>query len=528
MKFTIEESSQAKEIVGKMDFRQLLNQVICPHYGRASSREVQEYGGVFFHAAERNELMRCIDEFKNKSSIPPFIVSDLEAGAGDMILGAQKFPSMMALSQTNSPELVYKVGESAGKEASDLGYNWTFAPVADLIMNPDAPVVTTRSAGQDPDHVIKMISAYVKGIQENGMMATVKHFPGDGHSSYDQHLTTPINPLTKKEWRETSGKVFKEIIESGVKCVMPGHISLPAFDEIDEYTGEYPPATISKNLLIHLLREELGFEGLIVSDAVEMGGLVGYRNYFDVCALALENGVDVLLFPRVDEYFYEEIQKRVDSGMLSMEKLRERATRIISMKIQEGLFEEQEEKKVSALSVEEKASIAKEVVERSITLVKDKNGLIPFAIKKDTRVLHLVIMNNYEKYMDNFARMKSELEKYSDDVNQWLDPGPDKLFQATMEKQFDLIICSIGSRHEHGLNVIRLHDNMARNMMGGWTKLGVPVIFVAPYHPLVHKEYSTSIDTIINTYGEIPFTAEAVIKGITGELELSRKIYVHD
>lgn len=483
---------------------------------------------MFFHPMEHDKLERVIERFQASCTIPPFIVSDLECGPGNMILGATKFPYMMGLSQTNSEELAYEAGQIAALEAGELGYNWTFSPVADLAADPDSPVVGMRSAGIKPEHAIKMAGAYMAGLQENGMMATIKHFPGDGYTSWDHHLTTPSLPLDQAAWFEGPGRVFRELIDRGAMAVMPGHIALPAFDERDE-RGLYPPATVSKRLLVDLLRGELGFEGLIVTDAMEMGGMVGYMNYYDACAAALESGCDMLLFPRMDDRFYQEMDRRIEEGTLTLETLRDRASRIIALKEQFGLYggspDTGHKTKTDRAANE---AVAKRVVELGITVVRDREGLVPFSINKNTKVLHAVIMNNADKNEGLLAAMKQELGGLSQYVEQWVDPGPDALFQAAAEKRFDLIVCSIGSRLSYGLNVVRLHDEVARNMMGGWTKLGTPIIFVSHFHPFVHKEYEASIDTIINTYGDISCTVTLLVQGIAGKRQLNRELHAHD
>ena len=337
MKYKIIITDRAKQIVEGLTFKQLLNQVCCPSFKNDDS--IDDFGAMFFHPGEIDSLKEKINLFNKACKIPPFIVSDMECGPGDMVLGATKFPDMMGLSQTNSEELVYEVGKIAAEEAGEIGYNWTFSPVADLAFEMDSPVVGMRSAGTNPDHMIKILKAYINGLQENGMMATIKHFPGDGYSTFDQHLTTPENPLDMDTWRKYSGRVFKELIDAGVMAVMPGHISLPAYDEKNEELNLYPPATLSKKILQNLLRGELGFEGLIVSDAIEMGGAVGFMNYYDACAASLENGCDCLLFPRIDENFYMEMGKRVQEGKLTIEILKERAIRIVSLKEQIGLLD---------------------------------------------------------------------------------------------------------------------------------------------------------------------------------------------
>ncbi|MEC0259606.1 glycoside hydrolase family 3 protein [Paenibacillus lautus] len=533
-KYRIQRTARAQKLVDSLDLRGLLNQVVCPAYARIQQEQrEEEFGSVFFHPMEVAKLRTVIGRFKKTSAIPPLIVSDLECGPGNMIQGAARFPYMMGLSQSNSPELAYETGKIAAEEAGDIGYNWTFSPVADLAADPDSPVVSMRSPGKDPGHVIKMAGAYMRGLQDHGMMATIKHFPGDGHSSLDHHLTTPVNPLGMEEWWQGPGRVFQALIDEGAMAVMPGHISLPVFDAPDEY-GIYPPATVSKRLLIDLLRKEMGFEGLVVSDAIEMGGAVGYMNYYDACAGALESGCDVLLFPRVNERFYAEMEKRLRSGRLRLESLRDRACRILSLKEQMGLFGEQaasgaaQDLSAPRIDKERGLRIADRVAREGITLVRDRKGLVPFTIKPSTRVLHAVIMNNHDRYEDLHERLLRELGKHTSNIVQWLDPGPDRLFEAASGGRFDLILCSIGSRLSYGLNVVRLHDEVARNMMGGWTKMETPIIFVSHYHPFVHKEYEASIDTIINTYGDIEGTAEHLVNAITGKDVIQRELVAHD
>ncbi|MGO4497177.1 glycoside hydrolase family 3 protein [Paenibacillus sp. 2RAB27] len=522
---TVTEEIQAK--VQSLSHKQLLKQVCCPTLGRIGEECLEEFGAMFFHPMERSRLEGVIAEFKKTCTIPPFIVSDLECGPGNMILGATKFPYMMGLSQTNSETLAYETGRIAAQEAEVLGFNWTFSPVADLAVDPDSPVVSMRSPGVTPEHVVKIAGAYMKGLQEHGMMATIKHFPGDGFTSLDHHLTTPVISLSQEKWWHGPGRVFQELIDRGAMAVMPGHIALPCLDEPDE-RGLYPPATISPNLLQGVLRKRMGFEGLIVSDALEMGGAVGFRNYYDVCADALESGCDMLLFPRINERFYSEMEQRLACGKLSIETLRDRASRIVAVKTQMGLFN-QEAVVAGSTQFDREAHqrTAKQVAQACITVVRDRAELIPFPIEPQTRVLHVVIMNNHDQLMELHARMKQEISKFSDHVTQWLDPGPDALFEAASEKAADLIICSIGCKLSYGINVVRLHDEVARNMMGGWTKLRTPIIFVSHFHPFVHREYEASIDSIINMYGDIECSAELLLQAMTGKIPINRELFAH-
>jgi beta-N-acetylhexosaminidase len=524
MKFVLKRSPRATRIAETMSIETLLRQVMAPHF--EERHEGQPFGSMFFHSCEREEAKRRIQALTDSCEIPPLVMSDLEAGAGRMVKGATRFPSMLACSQANDPALAYEMGKIAALEAGALGYNVTLAPVADLLLNPDSPVVSLRSAGDNPDHTIPILSAYIDGLQAHGMAATIKHFPGDGTGTYDQHLTTPANMLDLGTWRTTQGRVFRALIDEGVHFVMPGHISFPAFDEADPYTGFHPPATLSRRLLQNMLRDELGFAGLIVSDAMNMGGVAGFRNYFDACADFLTCGGDILLFVPEEDFFFEEMCRRIESGRLSLDVLRDRAERVLSYKLQIGLLDDAPTP-FFPYPAEKAARVAREVVDNSVTLVRDRAGIIPTRIERATRVLHLVIVNDYAATSSATDDLLRAIQAHSDHVTQWVDPGPNALFQHLYKNACDLVICSAGSTTAYGLNVARLHGPVARNMMQGWMRLGVPVIFVVHQHPFFHKEYEMAADTVINTYGDAPGTAARVMAGITGNRPLTDTLYVH-
>lgn len=510
MKFEIKISQEAKRIVNELSTKELLNQVLCPFDSCSNDgRGFDDFGSLFFHPSDSETIKPKIDEYKNICKIPPFIVSDFEAGPGIMISDTTHFPSFMALSETGSEELAYEAGKIAAIEAGKLGFNWTFSPVADIVKEATNPIVSTRGASDNIDTVIKIAGAYVKGLQDNKMIATIKHFPGDGFTSHDQHLTTTVNPLSMDEWYKKSGRVFKELIDDGAMCVMPGHISLPAYDD-KGLNGIHPPATLSKKMLQNLLRGELGFKGLIVSDAIEMGGAVGYMNYFDACSACIEAGCDVLLFPMINDIFYNEMFMQIEKGNLSLETLRERATRLISLKMQLGLFDDS----VEEINYDKSLHLetVKKVVDKSVKIVRDRNNILPFNINKESKILHLGIMNSISEHEKMLEKFTNELKKHVDIVDELLDPGPATIFQKAYSKEYDLIICSIGNKIEYGLNEGVLSGKVARNMMGGWTKLDTPVVFVAHYHPFVHLEFEAQTDTIINTYGNVDYTFERLAK----------------
>jgi beta-N-acetylhexosaminidase len=274
MKFTLKHSEKAEKLVSSMSVNQLIDQCVCPHFGVNTVATANEYGSIFIHAGEKAKLKEVIKNYKAKCKIPPLIAGDFESGPCGMLSDGIKFPSQMGVSQTNSTELIYEIGKLTAKEVLAVGYNWNFSRCVDISAISHNPIVLNRSYGETAEQVIKMATAYMNGMQDVGLITSAKHFPGDSYDVYDQHLTTTINSLSMAEWYEKSGKCFKALIDNGVKAIMPGHISLPAYDTPDEKLGICPPATLSYPLMTRLLKNELGFNGIIVSDAINMNGAV--------------------------------------------------------------------------------------------------------------------------------------------------------------------------------------------------------------------------------------------------------------
>ncbi|HEY5038469.1 MAG TPA: glycoside hydrolase family 3 N-terminal domain-containing protein, partial [bacterium] len=433
MKFKIAPSARALKMADSLSIRDLIAQCICPYY----TGEKRGPFGAMFIGHEIEQAKERIKIAKGDCAIPPLITSDMECGPGKMVRGLTKFPDMMSLGAANDETLAYEVGKATALEGAWMGYNWTLAPCVDLCENPDSPVVSGRTPGRDPQRVIRITGSYIRGLQDHQMMATMKHFPGDGFTPYDQHLTTVYNPLSMEEWRKQSGKVFGQLVETGVMAVMPGHIGLPAYDERDSETGMFPPATISKKLKVDLLRSELGFEGLIVSDDIGMGGVSGFRNYYECCALFWETGGDCLLFARVSEHFYKEMERFLKSGFLKEATLRNRAARIIAVKEHLGLLDSPAA--VPVYDKEKHRELSNRVIEKSATLVRNRKGIIPFSLTKKSKVLHLILSTKLEEEKEIHERFTQALAKVAGVVDEKVAPGSEWLHEAAISGGYDLI-----------------------------------------------------------------------------------------
>ncbi|NRB80800.1 MAG: hypothetical protein HRU38_19385, partial [Saccharospirillaceae bacterium] len=374
--------------------------------------------------------------------------------------------------------------------------------------------------------VIDITSKYIKGCQENGLMATAKHFPGDGFGVYDQHLTTPENPHTMDQWWATSGNVYQTLIDEGVMTIMPGHISLPAYDDVDPINGLYPPANQSKKLLTDLLKGELNFDGLIVSDAINMGGFAGFRNIYDGCAMFLEAGGDVILFANPTQEFLNEMVQRINSGLLSEKTLLNRATRVLALKEQIGVIGSKQNSVFTQapqnVDLDAHQKVADKVIADSIRLVRDRKAVLPVKNASSKKVLHITVLveSLSVEERQTIIDLNVQLENEFVTVTHMDDPGPNKIVELVKSGQYDLIICSLGNSYKYGTNVIRLYGSVARNMMSGWMHMGTDVVFISHFHHRTHEEYIAVMDCVINTYGTMDRTHKMLVDRLVGKKEL--------
>lgn len=506
---------EVAESLQRMDWKTLLDQCLCPVFKRIRAESSFSYGSIFFDPNPLEIVRRELAEARSKATRPPFLVADMEMGPGHVLQGESEFPSMGAAGAVGDPDLARRAGlaaASAGREVG--GLNWTLAPCVDLRVCRESPMVGVRSAGADVETVLKVTQAYVDGVQVGGCLATAKHFPGDGYNRHDQHLTTVTNPLSREEWEAGPGKIYRTLIDSSIGAIMPGHIALPSWDEPDAETGLYPPATLSRRLMTDLLRGELGFEGLIISDAIEMGGIVGYLNYYDACERFFNAGGDVLLFVIPDERFYIEMEKRIHRGSLPMETLRRAASRVWATKTRVGVVGDP--RPIESLPREERERAAQEMARRAVTLVRDRRRMLPVCPKR-RRILHVSLDQGARPRPDYFEAFNAHLISRGAEVTWWNDPGSERLFEAARAGDFDLIVCSIATGPSYGVGVVYLHGPLARNLMGGWMRFETPVIFVSLGHPTLHEDFEASMDTVINTYGISPHTVPAVCDVIFGK-----------
>lgn len=511
MKFSLKLDPSLRPQVEQMSVAQLLKIVTCPQQSADDLTLTPGYRSLYLHYTTPAQAKTFIDSYTQGNPEQLFVCADTEFGAGEQLEGLTQFPSMYALGVANDESLAYAAGRIAAREMRENGYRWSFSPCVDILLHDESPMASNRCAGRDAETVIRIAGANMRGMQDGGVIATLKHFPGEGFSFYDQHISTTENPLSWEEWNSTYGRVYRELIEQGAKTIMPAHIALPCYDTPDPVMGLCPPATLSKRLMVDLLRGELGFEGIVCSDAVTMSGFSGFMNYYKACATFLKHGGDLIVFGRTDEAYVEKMTELVASDFLPLSVLQDRAWRILS-------FYQQMNAELKPIddTVYDAAAVTEQIVRKSVQVVRDRFGVLPFHATPETKLLLVDLSNNYQHRTDAEDFLQA-LRAEGFQVDTVVDPGSRQLAKLAESGSYDLIICTNTNGFGFGTNVLKLHGLPARSMMDGWTKLGTPVVFVVFQHPFFHTYFPATADTVINTNGVATATNRVVLELLFGK-----------
>lgn len=466
-------------------------------------------------------LQHFISTCQSISRIPLSIAGDLENGAGGAIRGLTAFPNLMALGAVDDAQAAYDYGRWTAVEAAKIGFNWTFGPVVDLSLNWLNPVVSIRSPGQSPQRVAELAAALIRGCQENGLSATAKHFPGDGVDFRDQHLCLSVNPLTEEEWFQTFGKVYESCFAAGVHAVMAGHIALP-WIERGSATGRAPlPATTSRRILDGLLRERMGYEGVIVSDALIMAGFRGRAmSRRELIVEAFNAGIDVMLWPGAD--YFELMEQALDSGQISEDRLNQSVERILSMKTR--LFSSlPRETRTSAgtpniLPDSNAVAFSKNLARRSLTLVENRAGLLPLDASRTKRLQILLATPREEGAESRLSPLLNGLRLRGIHTDLHINGNClDLRKKEEAGERYDALVV-IFEQWTHSLkNTMRPTGAMAECL---WTIQGLetmqPIIVSLGSPYLLHD--MPWADTYINTYSPNSHTLEALERALFGDI----------
>lgn len=361
-------------------------------------------GGVIVTVGPPLEMAVKLNMLQNMAAVPLLVTADMEHGPGQVLNagtilpyglengGGTRFPPLMGLGATGEERFAYELGRITALEARAAGVHVTFAPVVDVNNNPANPIINTRSYSADPDLVSRMASAHVRGLQDHGMLATAKHFPGHGDTGVDSHVDLPLITVDKARADVVELPPYRAAFDADVAAVMSAHIAFPAL------TGDTIPATLNPRLLTGLLRDELKFDGIVFTDALDMGAIVDGWGSGQAAVLALRAGADVLLqmMPEDVPLVLDAIVDAVQRGELSRERIDASALRVLRAKQRLGLHANARvdiEKIPEIVGTREHLEIAAEAAQRSITAVRNTAGLLPLRAE---RVLSIVYTDDYD------------------------------------------------------------------------------------------------------------------------------------
>ncbi|MGB8323931.1 MAG: glycoside hydrolase family 3 N-terminal domain-containing protein [Candidatus Acidiferrum sp.] len=336
------------------------------------------------------------NQLQAKSKLPLLIGADFERGTAMRLDEGTSFPTAMALAAAGEPKDAYTMGKVTALEARAVGVHWIYAPDADVNNNPANPIINTRSFGENPERVSTFVTEFIRGVQENGGLATAKHFPGHGDTAADSHIDLPVIQVDRDRLEHLELVPFRAAIAAGVGSIMTAHLNVPAV-EPDPNT----PATLSSNVLTGLLRQQLGFEGLVVTDAMDMGGITVRFAPGDAAVRAFLAGADALLMPPVPDAAYDALLDAAKSGQISQVRLDASVRRILLAKAKLGL---NKERLVDLNALNEKfgranwQDEAQEISDRGITLLRDTPKRLPLDGAKPTRALLVSLYADPEPY----------------------------------------------------------------------------------------------------------------------------------
>ncbi|NTV99104.1 MAG: glycoside hydrolase family 3 protein, partial [Chlorobiaceae bacterium] len=445
--------------------------------------------------------------------------ADMERGLAMRLSGATQFPPNMALAAARDPGLAVEMARAIAKEARAVGLDQNYAPTVDLNINPLNPIINTRSFGDDVQLTISMSNAIIEGLQSSGVIATAKHFPGHGDVSVDSHISLPVLQADRTRLDNYELKPFRAAIDKGVISVMVGHLAVP------KITGSLEPASVSKTIVTDLLRRELGFRGLIITDALNMNALYNGNNLAEISVKAVQAGNDLLLFPPDAEATHSAVMKAVEDGLISENQINASVRRILQVK--EWLSGSRSKLvDLNRLAQDESPvshrDLAKKIAERSVTLIRDNNKSLPLKTGPITgNVLNIILQD--KKNSDTGLEYMKILDRFYPVTHIRIDPQTDSIGYAAaadLASKSSAVILTSYVQALSGSGTLRLTEKQQAfiHSLKNLTPDNKPFIFVSLGTPYLIN-YFPEIPTYLCTYSSNEMSEENAVDAIRGELK---------
>ncbi len=480
------ESSWADSVLNSMTLEEKIGQLfmVAAYSNKDKTHEEailglienQKIGGLIFFQGGPVRQAHLTNKFQTLSDIPLMIGMDAEWGLGMRLDSVVAYPRQMALGAMQNASLVYSFGKETARQCKRLGVHVNFAPVVDINTNRDNPVIGSRAFGQNKERVISHSLAYMKGMQDNGVMANAKHFPGHGDTNLDSHKDLPVITHSKERLLKEELQPFKELMNQGLMSTMVAHLHIPALDPTENRAS-----TLSPQIVAGLLKKEMGFKGLVFTDALNMQGVAKYYSAGEINVQAIIAGNDVLLFPSDVPEAIEGIKKAIDEGKLSTEDIDKRVHKILKAKAWLGLNQKENamvktENLWSDLNSSKANHTALKMAENSVTLLKNEGDLLPLKRLDTLRIANITIGN------DNSLVFNEGLNRYANVDHFFIKKKPS-------EEELNELLANLSS---YNLALIDVHaySYTATN------NYGVPALVLK-----TTKEINDRMKTVVSFFG---------------------------
>jgi beta-glucosidase-like glycosyl hydrolase len=453
---------------------------------------------------------------------PLLIAADLEKGPGNKINRATLFPPAMSIGATGSEELAYKMGKITAIEAKAVGVHMTYAPVVDVNSNPENPIINVRSFGEDPEQVARLATAFIKGCQENGLISTAKHFPGHGDTVRDSHVELPVIKGNRERLEAVELYPFKRAIKAGVMAVMTSHLWVPSLDPTPDL-----PAPLSHPIITELLRKDLGFGGIIITDALEMGGITTLFSQVQAAIKSLQAGVDVLLIPLEIDAVIPALVQAVRDGRIPETRINASVRKILETKVRLKLHKQRlvrMELLDRVIASQPHVDLAKFTYERSITLVKNEGCSIPIPCKRGKLAIFSLSSDPGGYFAGQTfvravrARCPKTFSFYADAFT-----GDEFIQEAIANIQdVDVIVLALFSRlasSKGSVDIDQRHIKLVKDL----SACTIPVVVVSFGSPYFLRHFP-EVDTYMCTYSPASQAQRAAAEAILGEIDITGKL----
>ncbi|MCJ7553346.1 MAG: glycoside hydrolase family 3 protein [Ignavibacteriaceae bacterium] len=482
---------------------------------------VRDYGvgGVVMFQGNSQDQAVMIRHLQSLAKIPLLVSGDYENGLGMRMDDAVSFPHSMALGATNNTDFAYQVGKTIAIEGRKLGINFNLAPVADVNDNPLNPIINIRAYSQDKKMVSLFVNAFIEGSDEGKMLTCVKHFPGHGNTYVDSHDDLPRINSTKEYMLDNEMHPFIEAIENDVKCIMIGHLEVPSLDK----NGKIP-ASLSYPIITELLKDELGFEGLIITDAIDMQAITKYYSQEEAAVKAVIAGNDIILSPLDPKEVINAIYKAVQEGVINEDRIDESVRKISYAKYWLGLSEQLSSNGYPEFNKQK--LLAQKIADESVTLVKNGDSILPLKLNEYSAITNIAITDGIGGLITEYFGDLLKKKKYDITALTLSRESKQRDYDYARKTALksDLVIVSsfIRVKAYHGpVDISSVQQEFIQSLVDS----GKKVILISFDNPYLISKFPNA-KTYINTYSNTEFSQQAALKALLGEIGFNGKLPV--